>query len=143
MANVYYELNEDFKKVYSIFIDEKLTEDEISEGLEAMNFEIKVCFTTHAIERCNDELEREVDPAEVVSLFLKAGSSLLNIKNGVDFTVASRDKTFAVMGVMHYQDGNPHLIIKTAVRVWLEDEGRYKTLYIKNQKEAIFVSFED
>lgn len=46
-----YDLNEDFKEIKTIFIEEKLEEEELKDGLVEETYEVKVALTSHAVNR--------------------------------------------------------------------------------------------
>lgn len=135
-----YDLNYDFKEVKSIFVEEVLCEEDLEEGLTSEIFEIKVALTSHAVERMYDTENRDVDWEEVESVLLTAGQSLLDLRNGEEFNVFTSDKTFAIIGNAHYQDGGLVLIVHTIIRVQTK-RGDYKKLVVKGVNKAIVVGF--
>lgn len=135
MTNTY-DLNYDFKEVKTIFIEETLEEEDLLEGLVPEIYEVKIALTTHAVERMYDTENRDVEWDEVETVLLKAGEELLSLKNGQEFNIFTSDKTFAILGNAHYQDGNLVLIVHTIIRVKTK-RGTYKKLVIEDVDRTI------
>ena len=140
MKNTYYDLREDFASVKSIFVEETLNKEALKEGLEPILFEVKVALTSHAVGRMYDTENRDVDWEEVEEVLLTAGESLLGLKNGEEFNVFTSDKTFAIIGNAHYQDGNLVLVVYTIIRVQTKT-GKYKKLIVEDVDKTIIATF--
>ena len=135
--DTYYELNEDFSEVKTIFIEEVLTEEDLKEGLEPMILDTKVALTSHAVDRMN---ERDISWDEIEYSLIKVGDSLLELKNGERFNVLV-DETFSIAGNAHFQDGDLVLIVKTVIRI--EDKnGNYKKVHVK-EEDTLILFFND
>jgi len=133
IENICYELNKDFSEVKSLFIKEKLDKESLGEGLEPEIYELKIALTLHSIRRMN---ERNIKWSEVEEILLAAGSSLLKLKNGEKFSIFTEDRTFAIIGNVHYQQGNIILIVHTIVHVQREN-GDYKKIIVNDTDETI------
>lgn len=138
MEKITYDFREDFKTVKTLFVKEELSAEDISEGLEAILFEIRVCFTTHAWNRMFNSINRSVDMEEVLEMLLLAGSKLLELKNGAECIVVTKDMKSAVVGNIHYQDGCPCLILSSVIRVERND-GTFKSLLFTAEDKQRFI----
>ena len=139
MKNTYYELNEDFAEIKSIFVEEVLCKEDLEEGLEPMIFEVKVALTSHAMKRMYSTENRDIEWEEIETILLKAGDSLLSLKNGEVFNIATKDDTVAIVGNVHYQDGDFILIVHTIIRVQTKT-GRYKKIIVKDTDKTLIVA---
>lgn len=123
MSNNLYSLR-DFKEVKELYLEEKLTEEEIAEGFEPMEEFFKVCITKHAWERMNCELERNCDYLWVENLMISKANEILNVPMNEDFILLSSDSKLAVAGVLSRVDGNLAIILKTVIRkVFIDKNG--------------------
>ena len=86
----------DFSKIEDIDIKEKLTNEEIQEGLTPMIFNFKVLFTYHALDRIETPGDRECDYFEVIKL-LKTTPQIINQSMGQELRVLSHDRTLCVV----------------------------------------------
>ena len=133
-----YNFNEDFKYVTNIFIKENLSNEELKEGLTPITYDVKVCLTTHAYNRMFNTVGRGVEIFELKEILLKLGDELLNLGNNNRVIILTKDKTFAVVGSTHYQDGDLAFIVHTVIRV--ETAMGFKKLKFKDEdREYILV----
>jgi hypothetical protein len=132
-----YDLNEDFKEIKTIFIEEKLEEEELKEGLVEETYEVKVALTSHAVNRMYHTEKREVEWEEMEELLLITGEELLGLRNGEEFTILSSDSTISVIGNAHFQDAKLILVIHTVIAVETTNGKRRKVVVKGNNKRII------
>lgn len=118
---------EDYREIHTVMIEEKLTKDEIEEGLEAEIYDIHICLTSHSLFRMNDDAEREIEWDEIEPIILGVGEGILNLRDGEIFEIFSKEGDVKVAGITRFYDGKINLVVKTVVRILLSD-GSYKSL---------------
>lgn len=106
----------DFYEVRDLFLEEKLTQTEIEEGLEPIQEFIKVCITTHAHKRMYEEFERFCEYSEVEDLIISKATGILNTSFNEDFVLLRGDYKLAVVGFLTKIEGQISLVIKTVIR---------------------------
>lgn len=111
-----YDLNEDFEEVYDLFVEEKLTEEEIAEGLEPMDIHFKIALTYHACKRMYDDYERFCDYELVEALIMEKADQIMSIAGGEEFILLNNKQTLGVVCEMHFQEGMNVIIIRTVIR---------------------------
>lgn len=106
----------DFKEVKELYLEERLTEEEVAEGLEPIEEFFKVCVTKHAWQRMNNELERNCDYEWVQDLMVSKSNEILNVPMNEDFVLLSSDCKLAVVGLLTKIEGELAIILKTVIR---------------------------
>lgn len=135
--NVNYDLSYDFREVKTLFVEEELSKEDLDEGLEPILYDIKVALTSHAIDRMYGTEDRDIEWEEIESLLLITGEELLNLRNGEEFTVLSKDSTISIIGNAHFQDGNLVLIVHTVIAVRRASGKRRKVIVEDIDKRII------
>ncbi|WPS85585.1 hypothetical protein SMD22_00565 (plasmid) [Brevibacillus halotolerans] len=111
-----FDFNHDFKEVHNLIIKEKLTGEEIEEGLEPEEMYMKVCVTKHAFKRMNHDYGRQCDWSDVEDLILNKGHKLFNMKNNDEFAMVNDNKTLALICSVYLYKGEILLILETVIR---------------------------
>lgn len=109
-------LFEDFREVKDIVLKEKLSEEEIEEGLEPLESFFKVCITGHAFNRMYGEQERYAPYELVEDLIVSKATEIINTSTNEEFILLSSDKKLAVPCIIQKIEGEYAIIIKTVIR---------------------------
>jgi hypothetical protein len=133
-----YDLNRDFVEVKDVMIEETLSPEDVEDGLEAEQLNVKVALTKHAYDRMNDSEGRDCEWNLVENLIYDKSDTLFNVKNGEEFILVNHKQTLALVCQMHQQNGVAVLILITVIRKVYMDKNfqeREKRVYIdKSQK---------
>lgn len=114
----------DFKEVKELFLEERLSPEEIAEGLEPISEIFKVCITKHAWERMECELDRNCDYSLVESLIVFKANEIINLPMNEDFVLLSSDSKLAVVGNLSKIDGHLAITIITVIRkIFIDKNG--------------------
>ncbi|TCJ98230.1 UNVERIFIED_ORG: hypothetical protein BDK47_11816 [Anoxybacillus amylolyticus] len=105
----------DFKWVKEFEVQERLTEEELAEGLEPESMTLKFCVTHHADQRSQEE-GRFFDWEDVEALVLEKAHKFFSLKNGTEFAIVNQHKTLAVICRLYLYQGEMVLVVKTVVR---------------------------
>lgn len=133
MSNTIYSLK-DFKEVKDLYLEEKLSAEEIADGFEPMQEMFKVCLTKHAWQRMNTQLERNCEYEWVENLMSSKANEILNMSLNEDFVLLSNDCKLAVVGLLSRIDGEIAIILKTVIRkVFIDKNGNEveKRVFVK------------
>lgn len=123
MCKSLYELR-DFREVKELYLEERLTAEEIEEGLEPIQEFFKVCITKHAYERMFCELDRNCDYLWVEDLLISKANELMSLSMNEDFVLLTQDKKLAVVGLVTNIEGNLSIILKTVIRkIFIDKNG--------------------
>lgn len=114
----------DYREVHDLFVQEKLTEEDIEDGLEPEEMLVRVCLTKHAYDRMYNTFGRQCEWSEVEDLLLEKGHFIFEKKTGEHIAFVSKDQTLAVTCIVHVRKGEVALIVKTVVRNVVIDNGR-------------------
>ncbi|MDF2880002.1 MAG: hypothetical protein K0R54_559 [Clostridiaceae bacterium] len=106
----------DFKEVHELFLVESLTNEDIEDGLEPMEIELKVGYTKHAIERMFNSYGRQCEFEDVENLIIKKTDSIMTIKNNEEFALVNENQTLVLVCEMIQKDGMTILSIITVIR---------------------------
>lgn len=112
----------DFAMVKDMEIEEKLTEEEIQEGIEPFTMNVKVCITSHVLHRKEHTYGRQFEWYMVEDLLKEKGHKLFNMKNGDEFAIVNDDRTLALICKLYCYDGELVLVLKTVIRNVIVDE---------------------
>lgn len=130
----------DFREVKDLYLEEKLSAEEIAEGFEPMQEVFKVCITKHAWERMNTQLERNCEYEWVENLMSSKANELLNMSMNEDFILLSNDCKLAVAGVLSRVEGEIAIILKTVIRkVFIDKNGNEveKRVWVKEGSNVL------
>ncbi|BBW98980.1 hypothetical protein GsuE55_38130 (plasmid) [Geobacillus subterraneus] len=105
----------DFKWVKEFEVSERLSEEELAEGLEPETMTLKFCVTHHADQRSKEE-GRFFDWEDVESLVLEKAHKFFHLKSGAEFAIVNERKTMAVICRLLVHQGEMVLVVKTVVR---------------------------
>jgi hypothetical protein len=111
-----YDLNKDFVEVKDIMIEETLSAEDIEEGLEPEQLDMKVAITGHAYNRMNDSEGRDCEWNLVQDLLWDKSDILFKVKNGEEFIIVNDKQTLALVCNMHMQNGIAVLILVSVIR---------------------------
>ncbi|MBP1308926.1 hypothetical protein JOD82_001946 [Paenibacillus sp. 1182] len=124
MKSVYeFDFNYDFREVRELIIKEKLSEEELMEGLEEEEMFVKVCLTKHAHYRMNNNFGRQCDWEEIEDLILEKGHLLFDLKTDEEFALKNSDKTLVLICKLHPYNGDLVLILESVIRKVIMIEG--------------------
>lgn len=128
-------LFEDFKEVKYLVLEEKLTVDEVEEGLEPESQTFAICITNHAYRRMYGEQERYCDYEWVENLLMDKSTAILNSPSNEDILVLADDKKMALVISISIIQGERaislisvirNVIYKNGVEVELENRSNKK-----------------
>lgn len=131
----------DFKEVKDLYLEEKLTQDEINEGLEPYGDLFKIAITKHAYQRMNEEIDRFCDWDDVEGLILSKSTELINAPQNEDLVLLREDFKLAVCCIIKNIEGFPTIVIKTVIRkVFFDNNGNEmeKNVFINKNKSKVF-----
>ena len=129
----------DFFEVRDLLLEEKLTIEEINEGLEPMQEFIKVCISRHAYERMYDQFDRFCEYSEVEDLIISKATEILNTSLNEDFVLLREDFKLAVVCFITNIEGNLSLVIKTVIRKVYVENGveKEKRVWIRKNSKIL------
>lgn len=120
-------LFEDFISVKDIILTEKLSEEEIEEGLEPLESFFKVCLTKHSYERMYGEQNRFAPYELVEDLIISKSNEIINTSLNEEFILLSNDRKLAIPCIINKVQGEYAIIIKTVIRkVYYKDGIEYE-----------------
>lgn len=111
-----FDFSRDFKEVRELYISEKLSDEELAEGLQPEEVLVKVCLTDHAYHRMVNTYGREYAWEDVLDLIHEKGHLLFTKKNGSEFAIKNNRNTLVLYCKMYYYRGEIVLVLKTVVR---------------------------
>ena len=129
----------DFKEVKLVLLEEKLSKEEIEEGLEPISEMFKVCITSHAFNRMYKEQNRFCDYEWVESLLVQKSTSLLNCQMNEDILLLSDDKKMAVVLQLTNIEGELAIVLVTVIRNVIYKNGQEIELTNRSKKEGTIV----
>jgi hypothetical protein len=138
---VQYDLNRDFVEIKHLVIKEQLSLEDIEDGIEPEEIDLKVAITDHAYKRMNDTVGRDCEWERVEELILEKGNVIFDIKNGEEFILVNDKQTLALVCQMHMQQGVPVLILVTVIRkIYIDkyNQEREKRVYIDKEKNKVY-----
>lgn len=109
-------LFEDFKSVKFISLKEKLTADELAEGLEPMDEIFRVCISKHAYKRMYDEQSRYCEYEWVENLLNDKATAILNSPMNEEILVLSDDRKMAIVINLTKIQGELSIILISVIR---------------------------
>ncbi|ADO59692.1 hypothetical protein [Paenibacillus polymyxa] len=125
MKNVFdFDLNYDFREVRELMIKEKLSEEELMEGLEAEEVFVKVCITDHVYNRMNNSFGRQCNWEMIEDLILEKGHLLFELKFDEEFAMKNSDGTLALICKLYPHNGELVLILETVIRTVIIINGK-------------------
>lgn len=136
-----YDLNRDFVEVKDVLIKETLSPEDLEEGLEAEELELKVALTKHSYDRMNDSEGRDCEWSLVQDLLWDKSDILFEVKNGEEFIIVNDNQTLALVCQMHQQNGVAVLILITVIRkVYLDNNYQEceKRVYIDRNSNKVY-----
>lgn len=136
-----YDLNRDFVEIKNVMIEETLSPEDIEDGLEAEQLDLKVALTSHAYERMNDTEGRDCEWGLAEELILDKSDVLFNVKNGEEFVLINDKQTLALICQIHQQNGVAVLILITVIRkVYLDKKHRERErkVYINRDSNIVY-----
>ena len=120
-------LFEDFISVKDIILEEKLSKEELEEGLEPFESFFKVCLTKHSYKRMYEEQNRYAPYEMVEDLIISKSNEIINTPLNEEFILLSSDKKLAVPCIINKVQGEYAIIIKTVIRkVYYKDGIEYE-----------------
>ena len=106
----------DYREIRDLYIKERLTDEDLEEGLEPEEILVRVCLTSHAYDRMNNEFGRQCEWNEVEDLLLEKGHHLFVKKTGEHIAFIGHERSLAVTCIVHMLKGEVALIVKSVVR---------------------------
>jgi len=140
MKNIY-DLREDFKQVEDVLLRESLSEEDVLDGLEPMDLDLKVALTHHAYDRMYNTYGRDTTWAEVESLIEEKSDKLFDVRSGDEFILLSEDEKLALVCEMHQQEGMTILVLITVIqKIYKSQQGEYlnKKVYVNRQSSMVY-----
>jgi hypothetical protein len=111
-----FDFNHDFKEVHELVIKEKLSEEEMAEGLEPEEMFVKVCVSDHAYGRITNDFGRQCEWSDVEDLILAKGHKLFSMKTEDEFAIVNENKTLVLICKLYAYKGELVLVLKTIIR---------------------------
>lgn len=131
---------EDFREVNFLELTEKLTKDEIEEGLIPISEIFRVCVTNHAYRRMYGDRERYCEYEWVENLFISKGTAILNSPMNEDIVLISDDKKIAIVFQLTKVQGELSIVIISVIRnVIIDNFGREKELKNRSNTDGKIV----
>lgn len=106
----------DFREVKNLFYTERLTKEEIKEGLEPMDFHLKIAITHHAYERMYNTENRYCEYEEVEELLIENCEKIINAERNISYIAMNKDSTFGLIIIIDQISGYDTIIIKTVLK---------------------------
>jgi hypothetical protein len=106
----------DFREVHDLLIKEKLSEEDIEEGLEPEEVFLKVCLSSHAYKRIYNDFGRQCDWESVEDLILEKGHMLFSLKTDEEFAIKNSDDTLVLICKLYPNKGDLVLVLETVIR---------------------------
>lgn len=131
----------DFREIKDVYLEEKLTQEEISEGLEAYGDLFKVGITNHAYQRMNEEIDRYCDWEDIESLLLEKSTQIINASQNEEFVLLRNDFKLAVVCIINNIEGFSTIAVKTVIRkVFFDDNGneKEKRVFVDKNKNKVY-----
>lgn len=125
----------DYKEVHDLFVQEKLTEEDIEDGLEPEEMLVRVCLTKHAYDRMYNTFGRQCEWSEVEDLIIQKGHKLFQMKNGEHMAFYSDDQSLAVTCHVIIRKNELALEVKTVVRNVSINNGREVTSKVRIREQ--------
>lgn len=138
IKNEYY--FEDFKEVKFLELREKLTKDELEEGLTPISEIFRVCITQHAYYRMYGEWDRYCEYDWVENLFIEKSTAIINCPNNEEAILISNDKKIAIVFQITRIQGELSIVIISVIRnVIMGDNGERELDNRSNTKGKIVI----
>lgn len=130
----------DFKEIKEVYLEEKLSEDEIGEGLEPISEIFKVAITNHAWKRINEDFERFCDWDDIEDLILSKSTELINAPHNEDLLLLRNDCKLAIPCIINKIEGFYTIILKSVIRNVYFDNGieKEKKLRVRRENNIVY-----
>lgn len=131
----------DFREIKDVYLEEKLTQEDINEGLEPYGDLFKVAITNHAYQRMNEEIDRFCDWEDVESLLLEKSTEIINASQKEEFILLRDDLKLAVVCIVKNIEGFSTIVLKTVIRkVFFDNNGdeKEKIVFVNKNKNKVY-----
>lgn len=131
----------DFREIKDVYLEEKLTQEDINEGLEAYGELFKIAITNHAYQRMNEEIDRFCDWEDVEALLLDKATQIINAPQKEEFILLRDDLKLAVVCIIKNIEGFSTIVLKTVIRkVFFDNNGneKEKIVFVDKNKNKVY-----
>lgn len=106
----------DFKEVKEYVIREQLSVEDIEDGLEPEEINLKVCLTKHVLDRMEGTYGRQCEWVDIEDLILAKAHKLFEVKSGEEIAIVNETKTLVLFCQIYLYKGELVMKLKTVVR---------------------------
>ena len=131
----------DFREIKDVYLEEKLTQEEIDEGLEPYGDLFKVAITNHSYQRMNEEIDRFCDWEDIEDLLLEKSTQIINASQKEEFILLRDDLRLAIVCIIENIEGFSTIVLKTVIRkVFFDDNGNEKErrVFVDRNKNKVY-----